>query len=72
MYELTKDNKLLSHDYTYFNSAILIAEQDTATKEKRKIKDGFIIQKLSYYHSSNAAITSCITSDKWIPQKTPP
>ena len=32
LYELTKDNKLLSQDYTYFNSAILIDAQDTATK----------------------------------------
>ena len=35
-YELTKDNKLLSQDYTYLNSAILIAAQDTATKERTK------------------------------------
>ena len=36
LYELTKDNKILSHDYTYFNSAILIAAPDIATKERTK------------------------------------
>ena len=32
LYELTKNNNILSYDYTDFNSAILIAAQDTATK----------------------------------------
>ena len=40
LYELTKDNKILSYDYTYFNSAILISEEDTATK-KRKNNQGW-------------------------------
>ena len=41
MYELTKDNKLLSHNYTYFNLAILIAAQDTATKARTKNQGWF-------------------------------
>ena len=32
LYELTENNKLLSNDYTTFNSAILLAAQYTATK----------------------------------------
>ena len=40
-YELTNDNKLLSHDYTYSNSAIIIAAQDTTTKERTKNQGWF-------------------------------
>ena len=36
-----KDNKLLSNDYTNFNSAILLAAQDTATKERTKNQGWF-------------------------------
>ena len=32
LYELTGNKKLISNDYTTFNSAILLAAEDTATK----------------------------------------
>ena len=41
LYELMKNKNSLSNDHTAFNSAILLAAQDTATKEKQRIKYGF-------------------------------
>ena len=49
LYELIKNNKSLSNDYTTFNSAILLVSQVTETKERTKNQGWFHHSELNLF-----------------------